>query len=163
VPQRPHLFFGSVADNIRLARPAATDAEVISAAEAAGAAAFIRHLPNGYDTPIGEGGARLSGGEQQRLAIARAYLKDAPILILDEPTSHLDVANEALVQAALAELLRGKTALIISHRLSLAYQADEVIVLREGCIFAAGSGAQLAAKEDGPYRQLSARDEVSSS
>ena len=119
VPQQPHLFHGTIADNIRLARPTATHDEVIAAATAAHAHEFIARLPQGYDTPIGEQGARLSGGQQQRLAIARAFLKDAPFLILDEATSHLDAASEALIQDALDRLLRGRTVLIIAHRLKL--------------------------------------------
>jgi ATP-binding cassette subfamily C protein CydD len=134
VPQRPHLFFGSVAENIRLARPDASDADVIAAAEAAGVARFIHGLPDGYNTQIGERGVRLSGGERQRIAIARAILKDSPVVILDEPTSHLDSTTEAAVQAALQHFLEGKTALLITHRLSLAAAAGKVVVLRNGSV-----------------------------
>jgi ATP-binding cassette subfamily C protein CydD len=132
VPQRPHLFYGSVAQNIRLARPDATAAQVADAARLASAHDFISLLPQGYDTPIGENGARLSGGERQRLAIARAFLKDAPVLVLDEATSHLDRETEAQVQEALERLMRGRTALIISHRLELTKGADRIVVLGGG-------------------------------
>ena len=117
VPQIPHLFYGTIADNIRLARSDASRADIIAAAQAAHAHDFITQLPLGYDTPIGERGARLSGGQQQRLAIARAFLKDAPFLILDEATSHLDSASEAAIQDALARLMRGRTVLIIAPSL----------------------------------------------
>jgi ATP-binding cassette subfamily C protein CydD len=153
VPQQPHLFYGTIADNIRLANPNATQEEVVAAATAAHAHEFIEKLPQGYDTAIGEQGARLSGGQQQRLAIARAFLKDAPFLILDEATSHLDAESEALVQDALDRLLRGRTALIIAHRLKLAYTADQVVVMQQGRAVETGKHATLVA-ENGAYRQL---------
>jgi ATP-binding cassette, subfamily C, bacterial CydD len=153
VPQLPHLFHGTIAANIRLAKPAATDDEVIAAATAAHAHEFLVRLPQGYDTPIGEQGARLSGGQQQRLALARAFLKDAPFLILDEATSHLDAASEALLQDALDRLLRGRTVLIIAHRLQLAYTADQVVVLQQGRAVETGQHAALLAQH-GLYRQL---------
>ena len=153
VPQQPHLFYGTIADNIRLARPTATQDEVRVAATAAHAHDFIQKLPRGYDTPIGEQGARLSGGQQQRLALARAFLKDAPFLILDEATSHLDAESEALLQDALARLLRGRTALIIAHRLKLVYTADRVAVMQQGRAVETGTHATLLAK-NGAYRQL---------
>ena len=137
VPQRPHLFHGTVADNIRLARPDATDDEVALPREAANAAEFIESLPHGYDTHIGEAGDLLSGGQRQRLAIARAWLKDAPYLILDEATSHLDAASEAAIGAAIADLVRGRTVLIISHRMRLAALADQVVTLADGRALAA--------------------------
>ena len=153
VPQQPHLFYGTIADNIRLARPTATQDEVRVAATAAHAHDFIQKLPRGYDTPIGEQGARLSGGQQQRLALARAFLKDTPFLILDEATSHLDAESEALLQDALARLLRGRTALIIAHRLKLVYTADRVAVMQQGRAVETGTHATLVAK-NGAYRQL---------
>ncbi len=137
VPQRPHLFHGTVADNIRLGRPHATDEQVRSAARAAHAARFIEALPRGYATHIGEAGDRLSGGERQRLAIARAYLKDAPYLVLDEATSHLDAASEAAIGAAIPDLVRGRTVLIISHRQRFAALADNVVTLADGRAVAA--------------------------
>jgi len=140
-----------VADNIRLARPGATDQEVATAAEAAAAHGFIERLPLGYGTQIGENGARLSGGEQQRLAIARAFLKDAPLLILDEPTSQLDSETEALIQDALARLVHGRTVLIISHRLKLAYSADRTVLLERGHAIDIGTNAALLSNR-GPYR-----------
>ncbi len=153
VPQQPHLFYGSIADNIRLARPAATDQEVKAAAQSAHAHEFIEKLPQGYATPIGEQGLRLSGGQQQRLAIARAFLKDAPFLILDEATSHLDAASETLVQDALDRLLRGRTALIIAHRLKLVYTADQVVVMQQGRVSEIGQHDELL-KQNGIYQQL---------
>jgi ATP-binding cassette subfamily C protein CydD len=158
VPQRPHLFYGTIADNIRLARPTATQAEIASAASAAHAHEFIEKLPQGYATPIGEQGARLSGGQQQRLAIARAFLKDAPFLILDEATSHLDAESEVLIREALDRLLRGRTVLIIAHRLKLVYTADQVIVMQRGRAIEAGRHDVLLA-QNGVYRQLVASDE----
>ena len=139
VPQRPHLFFGTVAENIRLGRADATDAEVVAAAKAARAHEFILGLPDGLETQIGERGARLSGGEQQRIAIARAFLKDAPLLILDEPTSHLDADNEALIREALGRLMRGRTVLLITHRMELARLADNLVEIREGRVAQAGT------------------------
>jgi ATP-binding cassette subfamily C protein CydD len=153
VPQQPYLFYGTLADNVRLARPAATQAEVLAAAKAAHAHEFIQRLPQGYDTPIGEQGARLSGGQRQRLAIARAFLKDAPFIILDEATSHLDSESEALIQDALDRLLQGRTVLIIAHRLKLIYAADQVVVMQQGRAIEWGKHAELLA-QDGPYRQL---------
>jgi len=122
-------------------------------ATAAHAHEFIARLPQGYDTPIGEQGARLSGGQQQRLAIARAFLKDAPFLILDEATSHLDAESEALIQDALDRLLRGRTALIIAHRLRLVYTADRVVVMQQGRAAESGKHATLLV-QNGAYRQL---------
>jgi ATP-binding cassette subfamily C protein CydD len=153
VPQQPHLFHGTIADNIRLAKPTATPDEVIAAATAAHAHEFIERLPQGYDTSIGEQGARLSGGQQQRLAIARAFLKDAPFLILDEATSHLDAESEALIQDALDRLLRGRTVLIIAHRLKLIYTADQVVVMQQGHAIETGKHTTLLA-QNGAYRQL---------
>ena len=153
VPQLPHLFHGTVADNIRLARPKAGMADIIAAAQAAQAHEFIQALPQGYDTPLGEQGARLSGGQQQRLAIARAFLKDAPVLILDEATSHLDARSEAAIQGALARLMRGRTVLIIAHRLKMVYAADQVVLMDQGQVLETGDHQSLLARP-GHYRDL---------
>ena len=143
VPQRPYLFYGSVFENIRLARPEAGREEVERAAELAGAAGFIRRLPEGYETGIGERGARLSGGEAQRIAIARAFLKDAPLLILDEPTSSLDPESEKVVRRAVERLAEGRTTLIIAHRLNTIHDADRIAVLDAGRVEAIGTHAEL--------------------
>ena len=129
VPQRPHLFARSVADNVRVARPGATDAEVAEALQAAGLAPVVGRLPQGIDTQLGEGGAGLSAGERQRLALARAFVRDAPLLVLDEPTASLDVETEADVLQAVRRLTEGRTALIVAHRPALAVLADRVIRL----------------------------------
>ncbi|MFF8770157.1 thiol reductant ABC exporter subunit CydD [Kitasatospora sp. NPDC015120] len=134
VPQRPHLFAASVADNIRLGRPDATDAEVRAAARAACADGFAEALPQGYDTVLGEHGAGLSAGQRQRLALARAFLKDAPILLLDEPTAHLDPQSEAAVSRATAELMRGRTAIVVAHRRGLLPHADRIVTVRAGVL-----------------------------
>ena len=136
VPQHPALFSGTIAENIRLARPDATDAEVVAAARAANAHGFVSALPFGYEAPVGEDGVRLSGGERQRLAIARSILRDAPLLVLDEATSHLDAESEALVRDALARLRRGRTVLLITHRPELARDADAVVVMEAGRVVA---------------------------
>jgi ABC-type multidrug transport system fused ATPase/permease subunit len=153
VPQNPYLFHGTVAENIRLARPSAGPDEVISAARQAYAHTFIEALPQGYNTLLGEQGARLSGGEAQRIALARAYLKDAPFLLLDEPTANLDPETEALIQEAMARLLEGRTALIIAHRLSTVYHADRIFVMDGGRVIQEGTHADLVQRE-GLYRQL---------
>jgi ATP-binding cassette, subfamily C, bacterial CydD len=153
VPQIPHLFHGTIAENIRLARSNASQADIIAAAQAAHAHEFIVQLPQGYDTPIGERGARLSGGQQQRLAIARAFLKDAPFLILDEATSHLDSTSEAAIQEALIRLMRGRTVLIIAHRLKLVFHADQVAVVDQGRVTEVGDPHDLLT-QNGPYQQL---------
>jgi ABC-type multidrug transport system fused ATPase/permease subunit len=129
VPQRPHLFAGTVADNIRLGRPDASDAEVREAARAAAADPFIAGLPLGYRTELGERGLGLSTGQRQRLAIARAYLMAAPIVVMDEPTARLDLQSEALVTAAAGRLLEGRTALLVAHRPALLSLADRVVHL----------------------------------
>jgi ATP-binding cassette subfamily C protein CydD len=146
VPQRPHLFYGSVLDNIRLARPGASRAEVEEAAELAGAVDFICALPEGYDTQVGERGLLLSGGEAQRVAIARAFLKDAPLLVLDEPTSSLDPESEALIGAALGRLARGRTTLVVAHRLNTARASERIAVLDEGRLEEVGTHAELLAR-----------------
>ena len=153
VPQNPHLFHGTIGDNIRLAKPEASAAELIAATQAAFVHEYIQSLPLGYDTPIGEGGARLSGGQRQRIAIARAFLKDAPLLILDEATSYLDSASEAAINDAIRRLMRGRTVLIIAHRLKLAYVAQRVAVLDHGRVIEMGEPGKLLA-QNGPYRQL---------
>ncbi len=153
VPQRPHLFAGSVAENIRLARPEADDDAVARAARSANAADFIERLPAGYETPVGEAGARLSGGQRQRMAIARAFLRDAPVLVLDEPTSYQDEASEAAIADALARLSHGRTVLVIAHRLRLAEEADQVVVLAMGRVVESGAPADLLA-QGGAYTRL---------
>ena len=154
------LFAGTVAENIRLAKPGASDAEVIAAARAAQAHDFISTLPKGYDTLIGERGFGLSGGERQRISIARAILKDAPILVLDEATAFADPENEALIQDAIAALARQRTLIVIAHRLHTIAQADLIAVLEGGCVAEQGSHAELLAK-DGLYAAMwSAQEEV---
>lgn len=153
VPQRPYLFAGSVADNLRLAKPTASDAELAWAAELAGAAEFIARLPLGYDTPVGERGARLSAGQAQRLSIARAFLKAAPLLILDEPTSSLDPESELLVRRSLETLSRERTVLMVAHRLSTAASADQIVVLDRGRVAEVGTHADLL-RRAGAYARL---------
>ena len=153
VPQRPHLFHGSVYDNIRLARPGASQEEIERAAELAGAAGFIRQLPDGYATAIGERGTRLSGGEAQRIAIARAFLKDAPVLLMDEPTSGLDPESERLIRAALERLAAGRTVLVVAHRLNTVYGADRIAVLDRGRLAETGTHQDLI-QDDGLYASL---------
>jgi ATP-binding cassette subfamily B protein IrtA len=137
------LFHGSVRENLLLARPAATDAEIEAACRAARAHEVIAALPEGYDTQLGERGVRLSGGEKQRLSIARALLKDAPILVLDEATAFADAENESLIQEALSELCRSKTVLVIAHRLSTIASAHRIVVLRDGAVLAQGTHGAL--------------------
>ncbi|MGD8622983.1 MAG: thiol reductant ABC exporter subunit CydD [Anaerolineae bacterium] len=153
VPQQPYLFYGTVAHNIRLARPGATTDEVVWAARQARAHAFIEELPRGYDTVVGERGARLSGGQAQRLALARALLKDAPLLILDEATANLDPEVETLIQEGLGRLLQRRTALVIAHRLPTIYRADRILVLDGGRLVEQGSHAALLQRR-GLYRRL---------
>ena len=143
VLQEPFIFPLSVADNIAYGRPDATRAEIEAAAVAANAEAFIRALPGGFDAVVGERGATLSGGEKQRLSIARALLKDAPILILDEPTSALDARTEMLLLDALRRLMRGRTTFVIAHRLSTIRDADRILVLDHGEIVEQGRHAEL--------------------
>jgi len=140
------LFNASVMDNIRIGRSGATDAEVIEAARLARCEEFVSQLPEGYDTLIGENGQKLSGGERQRISIARALLKDAPVILLDEATACLDVENETLLQQGISELVRDKTVLIIAHRMRTIRRADQVIVLREGRITESGSPEELLAQ-----------------
>ncbi len=127
VPQRPHLFAGTVAENIRLGRPGASGAEVRAAARAARAEGFVAELPDGYDTVLGEGGAGLSAGQRQRIALARAFLKDAPVVLLDEPTAHLDVRSEGEVVRAMRELMRGRTVVVVAHRSGVLPHVDRVV------------------------------------
>ena len=143
VTQDPHLFHDTVASNLRYARPDATDIQLVEACRAARIHDVIAALPEGYDTLVGERGYRLSGGEKQRLAIARMLLKDPSIVILDEATSHLDTENEALVQEALTEALRGRTSLVVAHRLSTIVDADVIVVLDDGRIIESGTHDEL--------------------
>jgi subfamily B ATP-binding cassette protein MsbA len=153
VTQEPILFNETVRDNIAYGRPEATEAQISTAAKAAFAHDFISRFPKGYDTLIGELGGRLSGGEKQRLCIARALIKDAPILILDEATSSLDSEAEAVVQKALQNLMQGRTTVVIAHRLSTIVAADRIAVIVGGCIVEAGTHESLYSK-NGEYRKL---------
>ena len=148
------LFDGTVRENIRLGKKDATNEEVLAAAKAARCDEFVERLPEGYDTMIGENGSRLSGGERQRISIARALLKDAPIVLLDEATASLDVENETQVQAALSELLQGKTVLVIAHRMRTVDNADKIVVLEGGRVVEQGSPAELRDKPEGRYRRM---------
>ena len=141
------LFDDTVMGNIRLGRRGATDEEVLAAARAANCDEFVRRLPQGYDTPIGENGSKLSGGERQRISIARALLKDASIVLLDEATASLDVENETQVQQALSRLLAGKTVIVIAHRMRTVENADHIVVLRDGVVAEQGSPAELKAAD----------------
>ena len=153
VSQDPHLFHDTVAANLRYARPDATDAELVAACRAAQIHDVIAALPDGYDTVVGERGYRLSGGEKQRLAIARVLLKDPAIIVLDEATSHLDSENEERIQRALAEALRTRTSLVIAHRLSTVIDADQILVIADGRVVQRGTHAELVGAE-GLYADL---------
>jgi ABC-type multidrug transport system fused ATPase/permease subunit len=143
VPQSPHLFHGTVADNLRIARPEASEADLRAAVELAALGDVIDGLPAGLETPVGEGGLRLSGGERQRLAIARALLRDAAVVVMDEPTAHLDPELEAAVDDAIGGLAGSRTVVVISHRPRLARSADIVAVLDGGRLVEAGTPAGL--------------------
>ncbi|MEM6464632.1 MAG: ABC transporter ATP-binding protein [Pseudomonadota bacterium] len=154
VSQHPYLFEGSLRDNIRYGKPGATDAEIERAAKLAYAHDFIVEQPQGYDTPVGEGGATLSGGQRQRISIARALVRDAPILLLDEATSALDTESEALVQKALDEAMSDRTVLVIAHRLSTINRADKIVVMLKGKVAEQGSHQELAEMTDGIYARF---------
>ena len=147
------LFRDTVMENIRLGRRDASDEEVIAAARAARCDEFIRELPRGYQTMIGENGSTLSGGERQRISIARALLKDAPVILLDEATASLDVENESAVQEALSRLLAGKTVLVIAHRMRTVEAADKIVVLSEGRVTEQGTPSELM-KQNGLFRHM---------
>ena len=148
------LFDDTVMENIRLGKRGATDEEVKAAARAANCEEFVEKLPQGYDTQIGENGAKLSGGERQRISIARALLKNAPIVLLDEATASLDVENETKVQGALSRLLEGKTVLVIAHRMRTVEAADKIVVLAGGRVAEEGSPSELLNKEDGIFKRM---------
>jgi ATP-binding cassette subfamily B protein len=153
VPQDPVIFATSARDNIRFGRPGASDAEVEAAARAAAAHDFIAALPQGYDTYVGERGVMLSGGQKQRIAIARAILRDAPVMLLDEATSALDAESERAVQQAVERLAEGRTTIIVAHRLATVKRADRIVVLDRGRIVAQGTHDALVA-EGGLYARL---------
>jgi ATP-binding cassette subfamily B protein len=154
VPQEVLLFGGTIRENILYGRPGASEEEVRDAARRANAAQFIEGFPEGYETVVGERGVKLSGGQRQRIAIARAILANPAVLLLDEATSSLDSESERLVQEALDELMRGRTSLIVAHRLSTVRDADQILVLNEGTIVQRGTHESLIAEENGLYRML---------
>ena len=155
VPQDAVIFSSSALENIRYGNPQATDAQVHEAAHAAFAHEFISTLPQGYDTFLGERGVRLSGGQRQRIAIARAMLKNPPLLLLDEATSALDAESERMVQAALESAMRGRTTLVVAHRLATVQKADRIVVLDQGRLVEQGTHAELVAR-GGVYAGLAA-------
>ena len=148
------LFNNTIMENIRLGRKGAGDEEVMAAARAARCEEFILRLPEGYRTRIGENGSTLSGGERQRLSIARALLKDAPIILMDEATASLDVENETLVQEAISNLVKDKTVFIIAHRMRTVAGADHIVVIRDGCVAEQGSPEELM-KREGIFHHMS--------
>jgi ATP-binding cassette, subfamily B, bacterial len=155
VPQETVIFGTTARENIRYGRPGATDAEIEAAARAAAADEFITRLPEGYETFLGEKGARLSGGQKQRIAIARAILKNPPILLLDEATSSLDSESERLVQDALEQLMRQRTTLVIAHRLATAINSDRIVVMERGRIVGTGRHEELL-RDNALYARLAA-------
>lgn len=157
VPQETSLFHRSIAENIAYGKPDATQAEIEQAAKLANAHEFIIDMPEGYETLVGERGVKLSGGQRQRIAIARAILKDAPILVLDEATSALDSESEALIQSALERLMKGRTSIVIAHRLSTVASLDRIVVLQNGKIVEQGSHHALLEQKDGVYHHLWSR------
>jgi ATP-binding cassette subfamily B protein len=153
VPQEPLLFHRSIRENIAYGRPEASETDIVEAAKKAHAAQFIAKLPQGYETLVGERGVKLSGGQRQRIAIARAILKNAPVLVLDEATSALDSESEKLIQAALWELMQKRTAIVVAHRLSTIQRMDRIVVLDDGNVIEQGTHKDLIAKK-GVYAQL---------
>ncbi len=153
LPQRPTLFYGSIGDNIRLGRPNASPAAVRRAAELANAAAFIERLPQGYDTPVGDRGQGLSGGEIQRIALARAFVKDAGVVVLDEASASVYPETEALISQAIETLAQDRIMLVIAHRLTTVRRADHILVLDGGRIVEQGSHAALV-EHNGLYAEM---------
>ena len=149
------LFDNTILENIRIGRKDASDDEVIAAAKLANCEEFAMKLPDGWNSNIGENGCTLSGGERQRISIARAFLKDAPIILLDEATASLDVENETLIQSALSRLICNKTVLVIAHRMRTVASADKIVVLKDGCVAESGTPAELM-RAGGEFARMSA-------
>ena len=150
----PSAIHTIILENIRVGKKDAADEEVMAAAKLANCDEFVRKLPQGYDTVIGENGSELSGGERQRISIARAFLKDAPIILLDEASASLDVENETAIQEALSRLIRNKTVLVIAHRMRTVSGADKIVVLSDGTIAEEGSPKELLAQENSIFRRM---------
>ena len=154
------LFNNSVMENIRIGKSGATDAEVMEAAKLANCDEFVNLLPDKYNTAIGENGSELSGGERQRISIARAFLKDAPVILLDEATASLDAENETAIQEALSRLIKNKTVLIIAHRMRTIANADNIVVLKDGVVAEQGNPAELSAY-DSIYSRMTGQQLIS--
>ena len=148
------LFNNSIMENIRVGKKDASDDEVLAAARLANCDEFALKLPGGYATVIGENGSELSGGERQRISIARAFLKDAPVILLDEASASLDAENETAIQEALSRLIRNRTVIVIAHRMRTVSGADKVVVLADGTVAETGSPAELMQKTDGIFRRM---------
>ena len=155
------LFNNSILENIRVGKKDASDEEVLAATKLANCDEFALKLPQGYATVIGENGSELSGGERQRISIARAFLKDAPIILLDEASASLDVENETVIQEALSRLIRNKTVMVIAHRMRTVSGADKIVVLSDGTIAEEGSPKDLLAQKDSAFRRMAQLQTVS--